>query len=375
MIKLICPRCMKPVPVADDFSGKEVTCPNCMKPFDAPARYNPAVLSEPPPAPPPRPVGESPAPRQESPAARPEPPPIPPRLPEPTMSPETPQPPPGVVPTNPLPPVLVPAPAPQAPPPGFVVPPPVPATPAVVVPTPQVPGYAHARGITFAPRVVAWLPAILLTITFACTFFRWIGSYYGGYPVYSQSPWRAMFGSVSRNFDLEAYMPGGGAWIDQVNADWGLMLPYLLLLILAGGLAWADRAFLLNPQHASIVRLGMGGFWAWRRTVIAGLATLALLLVLVQLARGFGMERAIRAAVREDPKIVEARTKAAGSPALLAKAENQERAMVDREYMLERTWWQDAALACNVLAVLAVCGSILLEKRGSKPPPKLLLHY
>lgn len=335
MVKLLCPNCMKPVPVPDDFAGTEVTCPNCMKAFAAPARYNPAVLSEPPPPPP---------------AVTP--PPIPPRPPEPTMSPEVP----------PRPPEAAPAPA------GYVTPAP-PAAPAA--PSPQVAGYTRTIGITLSPRVIAWLPAILLTVAFLCTGFRWIGSYLGGYPVYSQSPVRAIFGSVSRNFALEPNMPGGGAWIDNVKSDWGLMLPFMILLFLAAGIAWADRGFSgLNPRNIP----PLAKVWAWRRTLIAGLAGLALLLVVIQVSRGFGMERAIRAMIRENPELVKAREAAAGSPAKLAAVENQEEAELAK-FNLERTWWQDIALAGTALAVIALCVTILLERRGAKPPPKILLHY
>lgn len=330
MIKLICPHCLKPVPVADDFSGKEVTCPNCGKSFDAPARYNPAVLSDAPPTPPPTPPP---------------------------------------VPANPMelaPPV---APPPHEAPAGYV--PPAPPAPASA-PSPQVAGYTRSVGITFSPRVVAWFPAVFLTVAVFCTFFRWIGSYLGGYPVYSQSPIRAIFGSVTRNFDLEKNMPGGGAWLDRVQSDWGLMLPFELFLILATVIAWADRGLLtldLRRMPPTFARL-----WPWRRTVILVLAGFALLLVVIQVGRGFGMERAIRAQVRENPDLVKAREAAAGSPALLAAVENQEDAELAK-YNLERTWWQDIGLTCIVLAVVFVCVSILLEKRGSKPPPKLLLHY
>ena len=33
------------------------------------------------------------------------------------------------------------------------------------------------------------------------------------------------------------------------------------------------------------------------------------------------------------------------------------------------------ALLCNLLAVLAVIGRLILDRRGNKPPPKILLHY
>ncbi|MFO0825557.1 MAG: hypothetical protein U0792_20955 [Gemmataceae bacterium] len=76
-------------------------------------------------------------------------------------------------------------------------------------PTPQQASYTHAIGITISPRVIVWLPAVLLTIVFFSTFFRWTGSYLGGHPVYSQSPWQAVFASVSRNFAF-VFMPAQG---------------------------------------------------------------------------------------------------------------------------------------------------------------------
>lgn len=338
MIKLICPRCMRPVPVADDFAGREVTCPSCMKPFDAPARYTPAVLPDPAPAAAaPVPV---PAPLDSPPSA-------PVRPPEPAMSP-----------------------APPAAPPGYVPPAPPPIPPAAPE-LPAPPGYTDSWGVTISPRVVAWLPAVLLTITFVSLFFRWIGSYYGGYPAHSQSPMQALFGSVSRNFELERNMPGGGAWLDRVTADWRVLIPYLLLLLTALAFAWADR---LSPS-ADTGRLParVARVWPWRKVVVGVAAGLAFSLIAAQVTSGFGMERAIRQAVRENPKLAEAR-KQATNRAELEKIENQEVKEL-RDYDLERTWWQDVGLACNLGAVLAVLLSAGLDRRGNKPPPKVLLHY
>ena len=359
MIKLICPKCMKPVPVPDDFTGTEVTCPNCMKAFDAPARYTPAVLADPAPvSPPPTPIPVSQTPAVIVP-------PTPPIAPEPRMSPDTssdkPVPPPGFVPPSPHV-----APLPHGAPPGLVL------APSHSNDVPELPGgYTHSSGITISPKVIVWLPAVLLAITFLCTFFRWTGSYLGGHPVYSQSPWQAVFAGVSRNFALEANMPVSGGWLDKVTSDWMILVPYMLLLMVAAGVAWADRGFRgIDPRRFPPI----AGIWPWRKALIGVLASLAFLLICSQLMNGFGMERAIRKMVRENPDLAKAREEAAGSPAKLAAVENREDAELAK-FNLEHTGWQDLALTCNLLAIFAVFLSIPLEKRGNKPPPRLLLHY
>lgn len=349
---------MKPVPVPDDFTGTEVTCPNCMKTFDAPARYTPAVIADPAPAAPP------PIPASQTPAAI-----VPPTLPfapEPRMSPETasdkPVPPPGFVP--PSPPV---APPPHGAPPGLVL---AASTPSAAVP--ELPGgYTHAYGITISPKVIIWLPAVLLTITLFCTFFRWTGSYLGGHPVYSQSLWQAVFAGVSRNFALEKSMQVSTAWLNNIPSDWLLLVPSFFLLMFAAGIAWADRGFRgVDPQRfPPITRI-----WPWRKALIGALASLAFLLINIQSLKGFGMERAIRDMVRENSELTKARENAAGKPADLDEIQYREETEM-RKYNLERTGWQDLALTCNLLAIVTVFLSIPLEKRGNKPPPKIVLHY
>ena len=325
MVKLICPHCMKSVPVPDDFSGREVTCPSCMKTFDAPARYDPAVIGDTPPAPTPRP---------------PAPPPVPAAVPEPS----------AVVP----PPVVVP-----------------PAAPSAAVPTPTAEGYTRSCGITISPRVVAWLPAVFLTVTFLFTFLHWIGAYFGGSPAYWQSPWRAMFKSVGQNAIYTQYMPGDGSWVKQVSSDFLLMFPFLVLLIVAMAFAWFDRA--LDVSHPFVAKR-LGKVWPWRKTVVAGAAALALIFVLLQLANGFGMENAIRRSVRDHPDIVKARQEAEGAPSKEAVVDNRVAAEIAK-FNIERKWWQDIAIYSLIAAVLAVVLSIALDGRGDKPPPRLVLHY
>lgn len=337
-MRLICPHCMSGVTVPDDAAGKDATCPNCGKSFPTPARYSAEVMSPPPPLPPP---------------------------PAPVVTEVAPPTPPAVT-------------APPAPP-GYVPPTPPPMTGTGFLPSepsakPQaagatVEGYEKSVGITISPKVVAWLPAILLTIVFVFTFFPWVGCYAGGSPVYSQRPWGAMFNSTpNRNFKLEGgTIPGG--WLDKKKGDWELMLPFFLALILAVVFAWAERGFgALDPRKIP----PLAKLWPWRTAVIAGCASLALTLLLVQWANGFGMERAIKQHVAE--KFTAEREKAGDSPEARGKVEYDQEQEFNR-YGLEHTTWFYLALVCMLLAVSAVMTRAALDNRGNKPPPKLVLHY
>jgi hypothetical protein len=322
--KLFCPSCMKPVTVPDDFAGREVTCPSCGKIFDAPAKYNPTVIGEP------------------------TPPPEPPKM-LPDVSAERPAP--------PAPPV--------APPPGLV--PPVPPVAPALTPIPA--GYTHARGISFNPRVIAWLPAILLTATLLCTFGPWVGMYLGGYPVYSQGPWSAMVGGINERVELAEAMQTPRTWIDKVTSDWELMVPFLLALIVATILALADRGFTsLDPRQIP----PLAGLWKWRKFITAGLATLALALAFIHVFNGFGLERAVRQTVSE--QFAQERAEAKGSRSKEATVQYKEE-QAFAKYSLERTSFFYLGLTCNVLAVLTMIAHVRLERRGDKPPPRLVIQY
>jgi hypothetical protein len=320
--KLFCPSCMKPVTVPDDFAGGKVTCPSCGKEFDGPAKYTPTVLTEP----------------------------NPPPTPEPTMSPdpiaERPTPPPGLIPPAAT---LSPSPTTSAPP-----------LPA---------GYTRSRGISFNPRVIAWLPAILLLISFLCTFAPWVGMYLGGSAAYSQGPWSAMVGAANPNQRLVQSMQMSQKWYGVLKSDWELMVPYLLSLMVATLLALADRGFsTFDPRRIP----PLAGLWNWRKLIILVLASLAFALAFIQVCNGFGMERAVRKTVSE--QFAEDRANAGGDRAKLAQIEYRE----DQEfakYSLERTTWLYLGLLCNLLAVVAMFIHTSLERRGDKPPPRLVLQY
>jgi hypothetical protein len=341
-MKLICPHCMKSVPVADDFTGREVTCPSCGKPFDAPARYNPAVLPDPAPAP----AAETETLPIPNPSPTPEP---------PKMTPETPP-----IDRPPTPPGLLPPSVPVAPTPHAV-----PGSQAAPLPA----GYTRSRGFTISPQGVAWLPAVLLVITLICTLLAWVGIYMGSSAVYSQGPWRAMFGGINPNPELSTRLQTPRGWEGKVKSDWELMVPGLFALVIATIFALADRGLqALDPRRIP----PLAKLWAWRKSIITVLAGLAFLMLLIQSLRGFGLERAVRSTVHE--QFAEEREKAAGNPAALAEVEYKE----DQElakFNLERTSWLYLGLTANCLAVLAMLAHIGLERRGSKLPPRIVIQY
>lgn len=327
MTKLLCPNCMKAVSVPDEAAGTNIPCPECGKPFAVPARYNPVVATPPPPPP----VEAVQAPVAVVPADRP------------------------------------------PPPPGLV--PPVYPSPAVE-PDSNVPaGYTHSWALPLSPRIMAWVPPVTLAIVLLLTFFPWVVVSPGGHQVYGQGAWRALTGVPTRDIRLEGLLitelPPPPIK-DRVKSDAWAIFPYLLALILSTCLAWADRLI----THLDINRLPpavrwVGTIWPSRIPVIAALATGALLLLLIQMSSGFGLERAITKAV--DEKYAEAKKKAGDS------ASDQERVDFDvaqelAKYDLQRTTWLCLAISLNIVAVLATAIRVWLDRRGSRPIPRFVFQ-
>src|SRR5205085_1442379 len=163
--------------------------------------------------------------------------------------PVAPPPPPPVQPPPPPPPTFALQPPVVPPPPvapaGYVPPivPPPPAAPATPALTPSA-GYTRSRALIINPKGVAGLPAICLTLVVAISlFFPWVGSWSdpSGHAVQSQGLWKASFGTVNRNMQLEERTQLSTAWLDLVKSNWELLIPALLALILAAIVAWADQ--------------------------------------------------------------------------------------------------------------------------------------
>jgi hypothetical protein len=236
-------------------------------------------------------------------------------------------------------------------------------------------GYTGSVGFTISPKVVAWLPTVFLTLTFALAMFPWVGTYIGGAAIYSQGPWGALFRKHNPNPALERVAPPETIIPrDKLTGDWMLMLPYLLVLTVAMVLAWADR--LLESVDPQKLPPPVAKIWPSRHLIIAGLSVAAVVLIFIQSMNGFGLERAVKQVIRENPTLAAERKTAEteGNDWKLKVVEYKEEQELAK-FNLSRTIWMHLAVLCNALAAFAVLGYITLEKRGNKPPPKVMLHY
>lgn len=314
-MRLICPHCYTNNTVPDETAGKEATCSYCGKAFPAPARYA-AQVSDAASAV----VAGAIEPARTSP--HPEPPAQPP----------------------------VPAPAPPA--------------------APAADGGAKEIGISISPKAVAWVPAVAFALVFVLSFFPWVGSYAGGTAVYSQRPWGAMFGGApKRNFKLEEAGAIPSGWIDRVRSDWKYLLPFFLLLLVGMAFAWAERGLRsFDPRKVP----PLAKLWPMQNVIVFGCASLSFMLLAGLVINGFGMERAVRAQVTD--QFEAKRAAAAESPAALAKVDHEiEQALA--VYNLEHTTWLTLAAISLLLAMVAAGMRPILDARGNKPAPRLLLRY
>ncbi|MCS7270956.1 MAG: zinc-ribbon domain-containing protein [Gemmataceae bacterium] len=239
------------------------------------------------------------------------------------------------------------------------------------LPSPPLPegGYAHAISITLSPTVVAWAPAVLLTLALLCTFFPWVGMFVGGAAVYRQTPWSALVGTVSTNYSLAEATHWNLRWLDHLHSDWGLLLPALTTLVLATLLAWADRSLKVVDWHQVPP---LARFWPYRRWILLALVTITAFLLVSQTLYGLGMERAVHAAIVQQ---FADEMREAGDNSVKQAIVHYRMEQELRRYNLEYTLWQRLGVLAVLLALLSLVVDTLLQQRGTLPPPRLVLQY
>ncbi len=323
-MRQLCPNCSRLIELPESAAGSEASCPECGRTFRVPGTYTPTV--------------------------------------DPTVGP-------AVAPAPPDP-AVPPAPTRPVPPPGFV--PPAPPSPVAPDPasaaTPS--GYENSAAMPLAPNVIAWVPAACLTLAFLLTFFAWVGSYPGGHSIYSQSPWGALFAKFTVNTFDETLLQDEPEIKKNIRSSW-LLLFYLPLLILAVVAAWLERVFgtaAKGPPDA------VKGVWGLRYAILAGLAVGLFLILLMQVWAGFGLEVAIQKTVEgkfTEAKIQANDTKKTSEIHRVEVQTGQELA----KHALQSTTAFSLVILLHVVAVLALLAAWWLDRRGAKPPPRVVLNW
>jgi len=268
-----------------------------------------------------------------------------------------------------------------APPPGLILPPPPgvssssssPAASAGSSSKPTVSGPVTPRGsMTLNATVVQWLPVALFTGLLGLSFFSWVGLFPGGVRAYTQSPWGALTGSFTTDYFSEEVIKLEAPLKKIIRSNFLWMLLYLLSLVAALALSWADRLLGLAAWTVWPPPLRwLETLWPYRPLVLLGLAVALLSILLVQTSLGFGLENAVAQLVQEPAaeRLAQADSSTAQQKIVV------ELGMKLGSYQLQTTtafalvWW------LHIVAILAVAARIWLERRGAKPEPRLVWEW
>jgi hypothetical protein len=358
-MNLLCPSCQSALAVPEQYAGQLMKCPLCSNNFTvpvlAPAAHEPELTFAPDPsaALAPEPDAHDSTPIDLSghvpPPATPPPPP-----PEGGHAPYglTPEPtPPAPPPPTPRPPAPV---ASTAPAPGTK-----PAAPPRARPTAPA-GYTHSTVLTLHPRGVRAIAPVCLLLVFVLSFFPWVGRYYGGYGVVTQSAWGAAFGgyTVDDVFDvMEGYSK---APEDEKPGPSALTIIFLLVGLIPAVLVGVGAAALPRLRREFRLPPGVTVLEPWRWMIVTGMTLVALLFLLLQLMTNFSIEARAREKVG-----LQATKEAANSNARAADIkENMELAKMG----LRRTVYLRMSFILLVLAGAGGAAAHWLEHRGTDRP-------
>jgi hypothetical protein len=232
-MRVICPLCQKTITIADSLAGQTATCPECSGTLTAPTMMTPPPAS-------------------------------------------------AVTVTTAAPPTA-------SVPPSAVSPE---HTPPPISPTLQESG-AGGRGTRFqlSERVLQWIGPAALFVLFFSTFFTWVGSYAGSYPVYTQSAWGAGFGVFATDPVGDEVLKAEADLKKAAGAS-PAMIFSLLLLIFILPIALLD--FAKDHFHFSVPD-ALQIVWPHRLTIVLVGSALIFVLLSLQLIGGIGLENTARA--------------------------------------------------------------------------------
>jgi len=234
-------------------------------------------------------------------------------------------------------------------------------------PPPPPAGYEKHHVFQLRPNVLPWASAVALGLLLVLWFFPWVGTYPGGYSVYTQNAFQILGGGHSTDPVGEKVLGKEDRLRENISGDW-LLLLYFPAVLAALGLAVLSLVF--GPKAARLPP-ALQQIWPWRLAIVGITAALAFLILLLQLWMGFGLENGLA-------KIVDAGLE--NKRAAAATPEEKQRLEIERgsqlgSYVIERTSWYRLALLCHVIAVGAAGLEIWMARRGNKPLPQLQVEW
>ena len=311
-MRVICPLCQKTITLADSLAGQATTCPECSGTLTAPTMMAP----EPPSA----------------------------------VTVTTAAPPTASVPSSAVTPEHTPPPISQTLQGGGA-------------------GSAHGARLQLSERVLRWIGPAGLFVLFFATFFTWVGSYAGSYPIYTQSAWGAAFGTFTTDPVGDEVLKAEGDLRLAASAS-PAMIFSLLLLIFILPIALLD--FARDHFHFSIPD-AVQIVWPHRLTIVLVGSGLIFVLLSLQLLGGIGLENT--AAVMAEHKFA-AQPTGAPEPSTseatkreLRRAEEVNRLGIKRKAPLCIGFW--AAFA----AVAGLGLESWMQRRGNRRAPAIELQW
>ena len=335
-MNLLCPNCQKPLSVAEQYAGQPMRCPLCAGTFTVPALPQ---TPPPPPSPPPAPAETY---GFKDPVA---PPPHPPELNFESTAPA------------PKPPASFAAASPSGPPPTYTDE--QPTFPAA--PTPE--GYHRKYTIWFSPRVLQYVAPVAVFLILFLTFFAWTGLFPGGVPRAWQNAWQAAYGGYSIDPDV---IGNSTAFAKGAEPGWNFLLVFYLLLFIPTFLVTIGCLALSFVPPSKLPPTAYP-LLPWRWGVVAALNLILLLFLILQLVLGFSLENNYIAATDNAVAAAAKARETTTTPEARSDAIDEGLA----RQAVSRTVWLDLVVILSILAVVAAALMFCLNRRGTRPAPRI----
>jgi hypothetical protein len=209
--------------------------------------------------------------------------------------------------------------------------------------------------------VAPWLAPAALLVAFVLTFFPWVGVYPNGMPVYTQNAWKAARGTFAADPAGDEVMKRAETLESHKSLSLTLIF-YLILLVPAVLLGVVDRALpLLGAPVPDVFR----SVWVHRQVILLGLSAALLVLLLLALTLGFGLESAAAWAAEEA-------VPAAGDAPTAARQKRDLRRDVElASFGLARTTWLSLAVVAHVVALAGAGVALWLDRHPSRAEPRV----